>query len=49
MNLFNIKNGLGDIFSLNSEVNVVLTISYLSELPIKYHINIKFRNKYNVS
>jgi hypothetical protein len=49
INLFNIEDGLGGIFSLNSEVNVVPTIFYLSELSIRYYVGIKFRNEYNVS
>jgi hypothetical protein len=49
INLFDIEDGLGDIFSLNSEVNVVPTIFYLSELSMRYHVSVKFRNKCNVS
>jgi hypothetical protein len=49
VNLFYIKDGLGGIFLLDPKVNVVPTISCLSELPIRYHVNIKSRNKYNVS
>jgi hypothetical protein len=49
VNLFHIEDGLGGIFLLDPEVNVVPAIFYLSELPIRYHVNIKSRNKYNVS
>jgi hypothetical protein len=49
MNLFNIEDGLGGVFSLNSEVNVVPTIFCLSELPMRYYVGVKSRNECNVS
>jgi hypothetical protein len=48
INLFYIEDGLGGIFLLNPKVNVVPTISYLSELSIGDYINIKSRDKSNL-
>jgi hypothetical protein len=48
INLFYIKDGLGGIFLLDPEVNVVLTIFCLSELFIEDYINIKSRDKNNL-
>jgi hypothetical protein len=49
INLFYIEDSLGGIFLLNPKINVVLTIFYLLKLPIKYYVDMRFRNKYNVS
>jgi hypothetical protein len=49
INLFHIEDSLGGIFLLDPKVNVVLTIFCLSELPMRYHVGVKSRNKYNVS
>jgi hypothetical protein len=48
INLFYIKDGLGGVFLLNSEINVVLTIFCLSELSIGDYINMKSRDKSNL-
>ena len=49
VNLFHIEDGLGGVFLLDPEVNVVPAISCLSELPMRYHVGVKSRNEYNVS
>jgi hypothetical protein len=49
VNLFHIEDGLGGVFLLDPKINVVPAISYLSELPIRYHVGVKSKNEYNVS
>jgi hypothetical protein len=49
VNLFHIEDGLRSSLSLNPEVDIILMIFILPELPIRDNIDVKARDKYNVS
>jgi hypothetical protein len=48
VNLFYIKDGLGGVFSLDFEVDIILMVSCLSKLSVGYYIGIKSRDKSNL-
>ena len=47
--LFHIEDGFHSAFLLDPEIDVISVIFSLSELSVKYHIDVKLRNKCNVS
>ena len=49
VDLFHIEDGLGGVFSLDPEVDIVPMISSLPKLSVRHHIGVKSRDKCNVS
>jgi hypothetical protein len=49
VNLFHIEDGLGGAFSLNPEVDVILVVFGLPELPVRDNIGVKARDKCDIS
>jgi hypothetical protein len=41
MDLFHVENGFRDIISLNPKINIILVISGLPELLIRYDVSMK--------
>jgi hypothetical protein len=48
INLFHIKDGLGDIFSLDLKIDIVSIVAGLSKLSIGYHVDVKPRDECNL-